>query len=58
MSQAPRFPFLDPDLPAELLGHAWPGPRAAAVFHDLHNRWHRRAQTEWDRMDEDTAVRH
>ncbi|MCK2218773.1 PaaX family transcriptional regulator [Actinomadura sp. ATCC 31491] len=53
-----RFPFLDPDLPAELLDHAWPGPRAAAVFHDLRNRWHRRAQAEWDRMEDDAATRH
>ncbi|MFG2076130.1 PaaX family transcriptional regulator [Nonomuraea maritima] len=53
-----RFPFLDPDLPAELLDHDWPGPRAAAVFHDLRNRWHRRAQAEWDRMDEGAASRH
>ncbi|MGN9842493.1 PaaX family transcriptional regulator [Nonomuraea sp. H19] len=53
-----RFPFLDPDLPAELLDHDWPGPRAAAVFHDLRNRWHRRAQDEWDRMDESAAARH
>ncbi|MEV4174720.1 PaaX family transcriptional regulator C-terminal domain-containing protein [Nonomuraea sp. NPDC049709] len=53
-----RFPFLDPDLPAELLDHAWPGTRAAAVFHDLHNRWHRRAQSEWDRMEEEAAARH
>ncbi|MFG1943955.1 PaaX family transcriptional regulator C-terminal domain-containing protein [Nonomuraea sp. NPDC048826] len=53
-----RFPFLDPHLPAELLDHDWPGPRAAAVFHDLRNRWHRRAQAEWDRMDEDAAARH
>jgi phenylacetic acid degradation operon negative regulatory protein len=46
-----RFPFLDPDLPSELLDHDWPGPRAAAVFHDRHDRWHRQAQAEWDRMD-------
>jgi len=46
-----RFPFLDPDLPNELLDHDWPGPRAAAVFHDRHARWHRQAQAEWDRMD-------
>jgi phenylacetic acid degradation operon negative regulatory protein len=46
-----RFPFLDPDLPSELLDHDWPGPRAAAVFHDRHARWHRQAQAEWDRMD-------
>lgn len=46
-----RFPFLDPDLPSELLDHDWPGARAAAVFHDRHARWHRQAQAEWDRMD-------
>lgn len=46
-----RFPFLDPDLPSELLDHDWPGSRAAAVFHDRHARWHRHAQSEWDRMD-------
>jgi phenylacetic acid degradation operon negative regulatory protein len=46
-----RFPFLDPDLPGELLDHDWPGPRAAAAFHDRHARWHRQAQGEWDRMD-------
>jgi phenylacetic acid degradation operon negative regulatory protein len=46
-----RFPFLDPDLPAELLDHTWPGPRAAAVFHDRHAAYHRAAQTEWDRLD-------
>jgi phenylacetic acid degradation operon negative regulatory protein len=45
-----RFPFLDPDLPRELLDHDWPGPRAAAAFHDRHGRWHRPAQAEWDRM--------
>jgi phenylacetic acid degradation operon negative regulatory protein len=46
-----RFPFLDPDLPGELLDHDWPGPRASAAFHDRHARWHRQAQAEWDRMD-------
>lgn len=45
-----RFPFLDPDLPAELLSPEWPGPRAAAAFHEKHARWHRQAQAEWDRM--------
>jgi phenylacetic acid degradation operon negative regulatory protein len=52
-----RFPFLDPDLPAELLDHDWPGPTAAATFHDRRNRWHRRAQDEWDRMDAAAAER-
>ena len=40
-----------PDLPGELLDHAWPGPRAAAAFHDRHARWHAAAQAEWDRID-------
>jgi phenylacetic acid degradation operon negative regulatory protein len=52
-----RFPFLDPDLPGELLDHDWPGPRAAAMFHDRHDRWHRQAQQEWDRMEADAAAR-
>lgn len=52
-----RFPFLDPDLPAELLQHDWPGPRAAATFHSQHDRWHRRAQDEWDRMDAAAGAR-
>jgi phenylacetic acid degradation operon negative regulatory protein len=52
-----RFPFLDPDLPTELLSPDWPGPRAAGVFHDRHDRWHRRAQGEWERMDRDAATR-
>jgi len=42
-----RFPFLDPDLPAELLDHDWPGPRAASTFHHQHARWHRPAQAAW-----------
>jgi phenylacetic acid degradation operon negative regulatory protein len=52
-----RFPFLDPDLPGELLDHDWPGPRAAAAFHDRHARWHRLAQTEWDRMEAGAGVK-
>ncbi len=50
-----RFPFLDPDLPRELLDHDWPGPRAAAAFHDRHARWHDPAQAEWDRMDQEAG---
>jgi phenylacetic acid degradation operon negative regulatory protein len=52
-----RFPFLDPDLPVELLDHDWPGPRAATVFHDRRDRWHGPAQAEWDRMDAEAATR-
>ena len=44
------FPFLDPDLPGELLDHDWPGPRAAAVFHDRHATWQATAQAQWQRL--------
>lgn len=45
-----RFPFLDPDLPRELLDHDWPGPRAASVFHQRHAQWHAQAQREWEQL--------
>ena len=48
MVQAWRhFPFLDPDLPAELLDHTWPGSRAAAAFHDRHAAWQDDARAAW-----------
>jgi len=52
-----RFPFDDPDLPAELLDHDWPGQRAAAVFHQRRDRWHRLAQAEWDRLETESGQR-
>lgn len=45
-----RFPFLDPDLPAELLPSDWPGIQAANAFHERHARWHRASQAVWDRF--------
>jgi phenylacetic acid degradation operon negative regulatory protein len=42
-----RFPFLDPALPAPLLPKTWPGPAAAALFHDRHDAWHAAAQAHW-----------
>jgi phenylacetic acid degradation operon negative regulatory protein len=42
-----RFPFLDPQLPADLLPPRWIGKRAAALFQELHGRWHERAQRYW-----------
>ncbi len=39
-----RFPFLDPDLPEEMLPAAWPRSRAHDVFHERHALWHERAQ--------------
>ncbi|MEO7059466.1 MAG: PaaX family transcriptional regulator C-terminal domain-containing protein [Lapillicoccus sp.] len=55
-----RFPFDDPDLPSELLDtwkHDWPGHRAAAIFHERRDRWHRLAQAEWDRLDDEAGQR-
>jgi phenylacetic acid degradation operon negative regulatory protein len=34
-----KFPFLDPDLPPELLPRRWPRQRAHALFHDRHADW-------------------
>lgn len=51
------FPFVDPDLPAELLPPDWPGPAAATLFHTRRDRWHRRAQREWDRMEQAAGER-
>jgi phenylacetic acid degradation operon negative regulatory protein len=34
-----KFPFLDPDLPAELLPVGWPRPRAHELFSERHSRW-------------------
>lgn len=42
-----RFPFLDPQLPAELLPPSWIGRRAAALFRERHTAWHDAAQRHW-----------
>jgi phenylacetic acid degradation operon negative regulatory protein len=39
-----KFPFLDPDLPEEMLPSAWPRSRAHEVFHARHALWHEPAQ--------------
>lgn len=51
------FPFADPDLPAELLPPDWPGPAAATLFHTRRDRWHRRAQREWGRLEQAAGER-
>jgi phenylacetic acid degradation operon negative regulatory protein len=42
-----RFPFLDPQLPAELLPPNWIGRRAASLFAEQHARWNKQAQQHW-----------
>ena len=45
-----RFPFLDPQLPAELLPPDWIGARAAALFRRRHSAWHAAAQATWRQL--------
>jgi len=47
-----RFPFLDPDLPGDLLPRDWSGYRAAELFHRLHEQWRALAWAWWrERME-------
>jgi phenylacetic acid degradation operon negative regulatory protein len=47
-----RFPFLDPDLPGDLLPPDWSGYRAAELFHRLHEQWRSSAWAWWrERME-------
>ncbi|MGV9295468.1 MULTISPECIES: PaaX family transcriptional regulator [Amycolatopsis] len=45
-----RFPFLDPQLPAELLPASWSGAKAAELFHRKHVEWRPAAQAYWDQL--------
>jgi phenylacetic acid degradation operon negative regulatory protein len=45
-----RFPFLDPQLPAQLLPADWSGTKAAALFHRRHAEWSPVAQRRWDEL--------
>jgi phenylacetic acid degradation operon negative regulatory protein len=42
-----RFPFLDPQLPRELLPPDWIGTRAAILFNDRHIQWREAARRRW-----------
>jgi phenylacetic acid degradation operon negative regulatory protein len=45
-----RFPFVDPDLPADLLPRDWPRRRAHQLFHERHERWAPDAQAHFDSL--------
>ena len=45
-----RFPFIDPDLPGDLLPPDWPRPRAFELFHARHERWAPAAQAHFDAL--------
>jgi phenylacetic acid degradation operon negative regulatory protein len=46
-----KFPFLDPDLPAELLPARWPRTRAHDLFVDRHGRWQPPARAFFDGLE-------
>jgi phenylacetic acid degradation operon negative regulatory protein len=45
-----RFPFIDPDLPDDLLPRDWPRRRAFELFRDRHERWAPAAQEHFDSL--------
>jgi phenylacetic acid degradation operon negative regulatory protein len=48
-----RFPFLDPDLPEDLLNRHWPRRRAHDLFRERHERWAGAARAYFDGLDEE-----
>ncbi|OLF11734.1 PaaX family transcriptional regulator [Actinophytocola xinjiangensis] len=45
-----RFPFLDPQLPAELLPAKWSGTTATALFNAKHHHWRAQARDRWTEL--------
>jgi len=45
-----KFPFIDPDLPDDLLPRDWPRRRAFQLFTDRHERWSATAQEHFDAL--------
>ncbi|MGH3877575.1 MAG: PaaX family transcriptional regulator [Actinophytocola sp.] len=45
-----RFPFLDPQLPTDLLPPKWSGTTATALFNDKHVCWRTPAQQRWSEL--------
>jgi phenylacetic acid degradation operon negative regulatory protein len=51
-----KFPFLDPDLPAELLPARWPRARAHALFIERHTRWGAGARAYFEQLEAGLGV--
>ena len=47
-----KFPFLDPDLPEQMLPDRWPRSRARQVFEERHAAWHEPAQAYFRSLEE------
>jgi phenylacetic acid degradation operon negative regulatory protein len=50
-----RFPFIDPEIPDELLPASWFGHRAREVFDEKHAAWARGSQAYFDELEESAA---
>lgn len=48
-----RFPFIDPELPTELLPPEWAGAVAASCFHERHQAWSKSARGWFASLDAD-----
>jgi phenylacetic acid degradation operon negative regulatory protein len=46
-----KFPFLDPDLPADLLPDGWPRKRAHELFRERHARWQPDARSYFEEVE-------
>ncbi len=46
-----KFPFLDPDLPRELLPARWPRARAHRLFDERHARWEAGARSYFEQLE-------
>ena len=51
-----RFPFVDPEIPAQLLPPNWIGYRAKAFFDDRHARWSPGATAAFAAMEADSEA--
>jgi phenylacetic acid degradation operon negative regulatory protein len=47
-----KFPFVDPDLPVQVLPDGWPRNAARTLFHDRHDRWRATAGSYFRSLDE------
>ena len=54
VNQWQHFPFMDPQLPEELLPN-WIGRRAAVMFHQLRSAWYDQAQARWREVVRETS---
>jgi phenylacetic acid degradation operon negative regulatory protein len=50
-----RFPYLDPELPAELLDPNWPGLRAKALFDRRHEQWAPQARAYFEDVEQSSV---